>query len=123
MYKKSILLTTFLLALSGCGSPALDPIDSDVVFDETMVCTGLSASKPNIEFIDDAIWPFGKDTAGHYKSDAWLVLIKSSRASNYDVLVHEFIHHLLAVNNGYVDTCHSSSLFKQCAPSTAGYSC
>lgn len=120
MINKLFLIVFVFVALSACGDPG-DAIDDDFVFGKVLSCTGLSASKPEINFINDAIWPLG-DTAAVYQPPG-LILVKASYADNYDVLAHEYIHHLLFINEGNLDACHSSSLFEKCAPTTAAKSC
>lgn len=103
----------FVIFLSGCGFSE-SPLDAEKIYDDLMICTGLSTGMPDIAIIDDLIWP-EKGSDGVYYEDTELIIIKKSYSRDPYLLAHEFLHHLLYKNNRNPDSCHTNQFFLSCA--------
>lgn len=114
MYPKIATAIICALALTACGSDG--DLFQDAAFSFAKTCTTLSASQPEVTYISDVAWPLPAFD-GFYFIDTEKIIIRDTHQEAWDLHIHEYIHHLLYKNNGNADACHSSSLFKQCAPS------
>ena len=84
--KKTLISISVVIALSACGNQG-GKLDESLVFIETEACTGITASKPGVIYINPKIWPYsGFD--GFFIIPREIV-IKSNYADDWDLLTIE----------------------------------
>ena len=95
------------------------PNDVVALYNSTMACTGLYGPGPIVLFVSDAV----TDAQGRYISEDRVAIIyphphdETAGLPLAFTIMHEFVHHLLAVNGYPQDRnyAHDSPLFATCA--------
>ena len=83
--KKTLIAISVAITLSGCGNQG--DLDESLVFSETEACTGITADRPGVTYINPKIWPYsGFD--GFFIIPREIV-IKSNYADDWDLLTIE----------------------------------
>lgn len=79
-----------------------------IAYDRAQECTGLTAIGPYVKTV--ASLP--GTIHGKYDVDKKTVVLF---IPSEETMVHEFTHHLLLINTGDINFCHTSELFDKCS--------
>lgn len=119
-----IIITILSLTLASCSTDHSCTTSPDNLFLETQQCLGLSAPKPDVEFIDFNERGLGKVWAVYIPAHESILVntgdmglgFEHTCQTDNEALKHEYVHHILHSNGMGEDSRSHAGWAFSCAP-------